>query len=71
MIVTSPLGHSDRVNRVYKNYPLVVHDGEFPVDLIDLPFHEFDLILEMDWLSKHRVLELFKDYDCIIDYHLG
>ena len=26
------------------------------IDLIDLLFHEFDLILGMDWLSKHRVI---------------
>ena len=31
----------------------MVHDREFSVDLIALPFHEFDLILRMDWLSKH------------------
>ena len=53
LLVTSPLGHSVRVNRVYKNCPLMVHDREFSVDLIVLPFHEFDLILGMDWLSKH------------------
>ena len=56
MHVTSPLGHSVRVNRVYKNCPLVIHDKEFSVDLIALPFHEFDLILGMDWLSKHRAI---------------
>ena len=56
LLVTSPLGHSVRVNRVYKNCPLMVHDREFSVDLIALPFHEFDLILEMDWLSKHRAI---------------
>ena len=39
---------------MYKNYPLTVNDREFSVDLIALPFHEFDLILGMDWLSKHR-----------------
>ena len=22
-------------------------------------------------LRQHRWLELFKDYDCIVDYHLG
>ena len=54
LLVTSPLGHSVRVNRVYKNCPLMVHDKEFSVDLIAFPFHEFDLILGMDWLSKHR-----------------
>ena len=55
MHVTSPLGHSVRVNQVYKNCPLMIHK-EFFVDLIALPFHEFDLILGMDWLSKHRAI---------------
>ena len=48
MFVTSPLGHRVIVNRVYKNCPLTVHDREFSVDLIALPFHAFDLILGMD-----------------------
>ena len=56
LLVTSPLGHSVRVNRMYKNCSLLVHDREFSVDLIALPFHEFDLILGMDWLSKHRAI---------------
>ena len=60
MHVTSPMGHSVKVNRVYKNCPLMVHDREFSVDLIALPFHEFDLILGMDWLSKHQAID---DYD--------
>ena len=34
----------------------MVHDREFSIDLIALPFHEFDLILGMDWLSKHRAI---------------
>ena len=55
LLVTSPLGHSVRVNCLYKNCALLVHDREFLVDLITLPFHEFDLILGMGWLSKHRV----------------
>ena len=41
---------------MYKNCPLTVHDREFSIDLITLPFHEFDLILVMDWLSKHRAI---------------
>ena len=56
MLITSPLGHSVRVNRVYKDCPLMVHDREFSVDMITLPFHEFDLILGMDSLSKHRAI---------------
>ena len=35
---------------------LMVYDREFSIDLITLPFHEFDLILGMDWLSKHRAI---------------
>ena len=56
MLVNSPLGHSVRVNRVYKNCHLMTHDREFSADLLALPFHEFDLILGMDWLSKHRAI---------------
>ena len=56
MLVPSPLGHNVRVNRVYKNYHLMTHDREFSADLLALPFHEFDLILGMDWLSKHRAI---------------
>ena len=37
-------------------FPLTIHDREFSVDLISLPFHEFDFILGMDWLSKHRAI---------------
>ena len=29
---------------------------EFSVDLIALPFPEFDLIFGMDWLSKHQAI---------------
>ena len=56
MLVTSPLGHSVRVNQVYKNCHIMTHDREFSVDRLAFPFHEFDLILGMDWLSKHQVI---------------
>ena len=56
MHVTSHLGHSVNVNRVYKNCPIIIHDREFFADLIALPFREFDLILGIDWLSKHRAI---------------
>ena len=56
MHVTSPLGHSVNVNRVCRNYPIVIQDREFSADLIALPFREFDLILGMDWLSKHKAI---------------
>ena len=56
MHVTSPLGHIVNVNQVYKNCPIMIHDRKFFADLIAFPFHEFDLILGMDWLSKHRAI---------------
>ena len=56
MHVTSPLGHSISVNSVYKNCPIVIQAREFLTDLITLPFREFDLILGMDWLTKHRAI---------------
>ena len=56
MHVTSPLGHSVNVNRVYKNCPIIIHDREFSTDLITLPFHEFDLFLGMNCLSKHQAI---------------
>ena len=53
MHVTSPLGHNISVNSVYRNCPIVIQAREFIADLITLPFREFDLILGMDWLTKH------------------
>ena len=56
MYVTSPLGHSISVNSVYGNCLIVIQAREFLADLIPLPFREFDLILGMDWLSKHQAI---------------
>ena len=56
MLVTSPLGYGVIVNRVYKNCHLMTHDKEFFADLLALLFHEFNLILGIDWLSKHRAI---------------
>ena len=56
MHVTSPLGHSISMNSVYRNCSIVIQAREFLTDLITLPFQEFDVILGMDWLSKHRAI---------------
>ncbi|KAJ9175346.1 hypothetical protein P3X46_013911, partial [Hevea brasiliensis] len=45
ILVTNPLGHSVVVNKVYKGCPLRIQGYEFLADLIELPFHEFDVIL--------------------------
>ena len=41
---------------MYRNCHLMTHDREFSVDLLALSFHEFDLILGMNWLSKQRAI---------------
>ena len=56
MHVTSPLGHNVSGNNVYINCLIVIQAREFLADLITLPFREFDLILGMDWLTKHRAI---------------
>ena len=56
MHLTSPLGHSISVNSIYRNCLIVIQTRKFLAYLITLPFREFDLILGMDWLSKHRAI---------------
>ena len=48
ILVTNPLGHSVIVNRVYRDFPIRIREYEFPEDLIELSFREFDVILGMD-----------------------
>ena len=54
--MTNPLGHSVIVNKVYRDCPIRIRECEFLGDLIELSFREFDVILGMDWLSRHRAI---------------
>ena len=54
--MTNPLEHSVIVNRVYRDCPILIREYEFPGDLIELSFKEFDVIFGMDWLSRHQVM---------------
>ena len=56
ILVTNPLGHNVIVNRVYRDCPIRIREYEFPGYLIELSFREFDVILGMDWLSRHQVV---------------
>ena len=44
------------VNRVCRDCPIRIQKYEFLGDLIELSFREFDVILGMDWLSRHQVV---------------
>ena len=48
ILVTATLGDSVIVNRVYRDCPIRIREYEFPGDLIELSFREFDVILGMD-----------------------
>ena len=56
ILVTNPLGHSVIVNKVYRDCPIKIREYEFMGDLIELSFREFDVILGMDWLSRHLAI---------------
>ncbi|KAL5816180.1 hypothetical protein ACOSQ3_024558 [Xanthoceras sorbifolium] len=56
VVVSNPLGHSVIVNRVFRNCPFGIQGYEFPGDLMELPFHDFDVILGINWLSRHQVM---------------
>ncbi|KAE8701742.1 hypothetical protein F3Y22_tig00110505pilonHSYRG00030 [Hibiscus syriacus] len=53
IIVTNPLGHNARVNKVCKGCPIKIQGIEFPANLMELPFDEFEVILGMDWLFRY------------------
>ena len=56
ILVMNPVGHSIIVNIVYRDCPIRIRGYEFPGELIELSFKEFDVILGMDWLSQHQVM---------------
>ncbi|XP_016681163.1 uncharacterized protein [Gossypium hirsutum] len=53
--VQSPLRQLVKVNKLFRYVPLEFQGAIFLVDLMELPFGVFDLILGMGWLVKHRV----------------
>ncbi|VFQ67090.1 unnamed protein product [Cuscuta campestris] len=56
VVVSNPLGHSLRLQHVYNQCPLLAQGKVFLADLIELPHKEFDVILGMDWLTKHQAI---------------
>ncbi|XP_016737878.2 uncharacterized protein [Gossypium hirsutum] len=53
--IVNPLEQSIRVSKLYRDIPLEVQGTLFLADLMELLFREFDLILGIGWLVKHRV----------------
>jgi hypothetical protein len=51
--VSTPLGKSVVANRFVSNYEIQVGKDVMKADLIVMPIKDYDLILGIDWLSKH------------------
>ena len=61
MVVSVPNGDTMISGRIVPGSRLVIQNKDFPADLIVLSIHDFDIILGMDWLSKHRdTLDCYK-----------
>ena len=61
MVVSVPIGDTMISERIVPGSRLVIQNKDFPADLIVLGIHDFDIVLGMDWLSKHRAtLDYYK-----------
>ena len=54
LIVVMPVGRSFIVDRVYKDYDIIVEGQVLVANLISIDLKKIDAILEMYWLSMHR-----------------
>ena len=54
MMVFVPNGDTMISERIVPGSRLVIQNKDFLEDLIVLGIHDFDIVLSMDWLSKHR-----------------
>ena len=48
MVVSTPLGENVRTDRVYKDYNIVLSCNTMCAHLVELPMHDFNVILVMD-----------------------
>ena len=61
MVVSIPNGDTMISERIVSGNRLVIHNKDLLVDLIVLGIRDFDIVLGMDWLSKHRAtLDCYK-----------
>ena len=61
MRVSLPVGDLLVSDRVVRDSRVLIGGQEFPADLVDLDMRDFDVVLGMDWLSRHRAtLDCYK-----------
>ena len=54
MRVSLPAGDPLFTDRVIRDSKVLIGGQEFPEDLVALDMRDFDVVLGMDWLSRHR-----------------
>ncbi|KAL6313607.1 hypothetical protein AAG906_006976 [Vitis piasezkii] len=60
LFVATPLGDSVMVNKILRNYCVMIGYREMTIDLVLLNLQDFDVILGMDWLvSYHAPVDCF------------
>ena len=61
MRVSLPSGDLLFSDRVVRYSRILIGGQEFPADLVALDMRDFDVVLSMDWLSRHRAaLDCYK-----------
>jgi hypothetical protein len=54
MTISMPLKENIEIDDVYKSVVLYIEGAKLRVNLMPLKLYDFDLILGMDWLSRHK-----------------
>ena len=61
MRVSLPAGDPLLADRVVRDSRVLIEGQEFPADLVALDMRDFDVVLSMNWLSRHRpTLDCYK-----------
>jgi len=55
LYVTTPLGPTYYTDVIFRNYAIALEGVVLPADLVQLNIQSWDVILRMDWLTKHKV----------------
>ena len=54
LVFTTPLGEQILCTLVFKGCEIIIEGVVLKANLISLKMTDFDVILEIDWLSNHR-----------------
>ena len=55
------------VNNICRDCPICINKIELEANMILLPLHEFDVILGMEWLTKHHAIVNYFTKEVILE----